>query len=64
MSRFNGVASERGIERVDTAFEFLYPAFDGVPNAVGENLMTDTESAGGRSVSRRPVGDHHRWRSS
>ena len=61
MGRFDGVAGERGVERVDPAFELLDPAFDAVSDAVDANFVTDTESAEGRSVSRRPVSDHHLW---
>jgi hypothetical protein len=43
VSWFDGMAGERGVERVDPAFEFLYPAFDPISDAVDENFMTDTE---------------------
>ena len=59
VSWFNSIAGERGVERVDPAFEFLYPAFDAIPGAMNENAVTDTEPAEGRSVFSCSVGNYH-----
>lgn len=59
VSRFDAFAGERGIERVDAAFEFLYPAFNTVSDPEDANGVADTERLSAASVSDRPIGDHH-----
>ena len=43
MGWFDAVPSERGVKRIEAAFEFLHPALDTVPAAVDRNTVSDTE---------------------
>lgn len=58
MGWLDTVAGERGVERIDASFEFLNPALDTIPDAEDTKDVANTESAEGRSVSPRPIGNH------
>ena len=39
----DAIPGERGVERINTAFEFLNPALDAIPDAKNADNVTDTE---------------------
>ena len=47
---FDVVSGEKGVERLGTAFQLLYPASNMMSNAVNADDACDTESGEGRVI--------------